>query len=202
MTDQNFIKRIFIGDNAAFRQFYIECRTLFMAYFTKHYPNTKISLTDLYQDSIMETWCQIVDGKMTEGHLRCSLTTYVISIGLNKMREGYRGLKKQDKLYDVLKKHPDAYSVVGESKIPVLVTEDEHNDEYVLEKMNFLKAKYKKLGYPCSLLLRYTWYNNMTDNEILEAFGGYFANTNSLKTKRYKCRQTLNNMYNAWKISR
>lgn len=201
MVDREFLRSIFEGDNAAFQRFYEECRTLFLAYFSKHYPSTKVSLKDLYQDSIMELWSQIIDGKMTEERLKCLLSTYVISIGINKMREGYRGLQKQDKLAEALKEHPDSYLVSGGAKTPIFVIkeDEEEKEERIRERLCFLKAKYKDLGYPCTLLLRYTWYNNMTDNEILEAFGGYFANINSLKSKRFKCRQALNNMYDAWK---
>lgn len=201
MIDQQFLKSIFAGDNSAFQRFYGECRTLFLAYFSKHYPATKVSLTDLYQDSIMEFWAQIVDGKITEERLQCSPSTYVISIGINKMREGYRGLQKQDKLTEALKEHPDAYRVSAGTKTPVIIIDDRDEDykENLRNRLAFLKTQYEKLGYPCTLLLRYTWYNNMTDDDILKAFGGYFANTNSLKTKRFKCRKTLDNMYKAWK---
>ena len=58
-----------------------------------------------------------------------------------------------------------------------------------------------EMKYPCNMLLRYTWYDNMTDSKILEAFGGYFSNTDVIKSRRYKCHKTLLNMYNAWKIS-
>lgn len=200
MVDQQFLKSIFEGDNSAFQRFYGECRALFMAYFAKHYPTTKVPLKDLYQDSIMELWSQIVDGKMTEERLKCSLSTYVISIGINKMREGYRGLKKQDKLADALKEHPDAYHVSGSAKTPVFRIDDrdEAYKDNLRNRLAFLKTQYEKIGYPCTLLLRYTWYNKMTDDEILNAFDGYFKNTDSLKSKRFKCRKSLDNMYKAW----
>lgn len=200
MADQEFLKSIFEGDNTAFQRFYAECRALFMAYFTKHYPNSKVSLTDLYQDSIMEFWSQIIYGKITENSLRCSLSTYVISIGINKMRDGFRAILKKGKLLETLRDHPDSYRVSGGTSIPVTAIDsrEEIRDEEVRSKIEFLKDKYEDLGYPCSILLRYTWYNNMSDEKILEAFGGYFANKDSLKSKRFKCRKSLGNMYKAW----
>ena len=201
MVDQQFLKSIFSSDNTAFTRFYRECRTLFLAYFSKHYPTTKVSLTDLYQDSIMEFWSQIVSGKITEERLQCSPSTYVISIGINKMHEGDRGVKKIDKIIEALKQQPDAYRISGGVKIPILDIEDreEAQRENIRLRLEFLKQKYEEIGYPCTLLLRYTWYNKMSDDKILEAFGGYFANTNSLKSRRFKCRKTLDNMYKAWK---
>lgn len=201
MIDKQFLNSIFAGDNTAFTKLYKECRELFMAYFAKHYPGTKVSLQDLYQDSITELWSQIIDGKLTEDTLRCSLSTYVLSIGINKMREGYRGVQKADKIAEALKQRPATYRISGGAQTPILEIEDreEAEKENIRLRLEFLKKKYEELGYPCTLLLRYTWYNNMTDDKILEAFGGYFANTNSLKSKRFKCRKTLDNMYQAWK---
>ena len=203
MIDKQFLNSIFTGDNTAFTKLYEECRVLFMAFFAKHYPGTKVPLQDLYQDSITELWSQIIDGKLTEDSLRCSLSTYVISIGINKMREGYRGVKKADKISEALKQQPDAYRISGGVKTPILDLEDreEAQKENIRLRLEFLKKKYEELGYPCTLLLRYTWYNKMSDDKILEAFGGYFANTDSLKSKRFKCRKTLDNMYKAWKTS-
>lgn len=201
MIEKEFLASIFAGNNIAFQRFYGECRTLFLAYFSKHYPATKVSLTDLYQDSIMEFWSQIVDGKFSEEHLQCSLSTYVISIGINKMREGYRSVKKKAKIAKILQEQPDCYRISGGINIPIPQFDDreEAEKEDKRLRLKFLKEKYETLGYPCTLLLRYTWYNNMTDEKILEAFGGYFSNTNSLKTKRFKCRRSLNNMYKTWK---
>lgn len=200
MADQKFLKSIFEGDNTAFKRFYAECRALFMAYFTKNYPNSEVSLTDLYQDSIMEFWSQIIYGKITESSLRCSPSTYVISIGKNKIRDGIRAIQKGNELIDAMEEHPGSYITSGGTNTPVPINDnsEEMSNEDVRQKIEFLKAKYEDLGYPCAILLRYTWYNNMSDEKILEAFGGYFANTDSLKSKRFKCRKSLGNMYKAW----
>lgn len=199
--DQHFLTKIFLGDSSAFQEFYGECRDLFMAYFSKHYPDSKVSFTDLYQDAVLEFWTQVKDCKITQDSLHCSLSTYVIAIGINKMREGYRGILRRNKLYDTLKKHPDSYRVSGGTHTPIPEIDDREETENEEKRLRlvFLRKKYQDLGYPCTLLLRYTWYDNLTDNDILAKFDGYFANTNSLKTKRFKCRQTLNNMYLAFK---
>ena len=109
MVDYQFLKSIFADENTAFTKLYGECRELFLAFFAKHYPGTKVSLTDLYQDSIMELWSQIVDGRITEERLKCSLSTYVISIGINKMHEEYRGLEKQYKGQEKMLNDDDLY---------------------------------------------------------------------------------------------
>lgn len=240
MIDKQFLNSIFTGDNTAFTKLYKECRMLFMAFFAKHYPSTKVPLQDLYQDSIIELWSQIIDGKLTEKSLRCSLSTYVISIGVNKLKEETRRIVKDSKLKKgepIFKKDKSALENVedeneedSKNSYPLqskkqqkelecdtrinqalyrkqrriqINPQDESDDviERLSEWTEFLQKKYEELGYPCNQLLRDTWYNDLTDNEILEAFGGYFLNTNVIKTKRYKCHKALLNMYKAWKIS-
>lgn len=200
MDEQRFLNDIFSGDNAAFQRLYTECRALFLAYFSRHYPGSGISLTDLYQDSIMELWSQIVDGKITRNNLRCSISTYVISVGRNKMREGYRGLQRRSRIEEALTLHPDSYHVSACARTPVMNPADSDEDEKqrLRQWSEFLGRKYEELGYPCNRLLRCTWYEGMSDNDILKEFDGYFANTNVIKSKRYKCHKALLNMFNIW----
>ena len=214
---------------------------MFLAYLSKQYPDTKVSLPKLYQDTIVELWSQIYDHKITEDTLNCKLSTYIISIGKNKLKEETRNLLKNSKLNagepiykkrkavievmdkdeDYIKKYPlqskkqqkeldtrinDILYKIESKLRPVFLSE---SDPMVLEelqrerqeKIEYITQKYMEMKYPCNMLLRYTWYDNMTDSKILEAFGGYFSNTDVIKSRRYKCHKTLLNMYNAWKIS-
>ncbi len=197
MIDQQLRNSIFAGNNVAFTLFYEKTREKFMAYFSKKYPDKKDSFPDLFQDSTMELWSQIIDRKITEQSLKCSLETYVISIGINKMHEDFRRIVKKNKIAETLKYRPDSYH----NNKPMFLDNsgDEARNERLCEWSDFLKNKYEDLPFPCNQLLRDTWYNEMTDKEILEAFNGYFDNTNVIKTKRYKCHKTLLNMFNAWK---
>ena len=240
MIDKQFLNSIFAGDNAAFTKLYKECRELFMAYFAKHYPGTKVSLQDLYQDSIIELWSKIMDGKLTEEGLTCKLSTFVISIGENKLKEETRKIvkdsrlkkgepifKKRKSIFEPLEDDNDvedtkAYPLQSKKQQKELehdtrinqtlyliqrkvqiVPQDDSDDaiERLREWSDFLQTKYEDLGYPCNQLLRETWYNDLTDNEIMGVFGGYFSNTNVIKTKRYKCHKALLNMFKAWKCS-
>ena len=240
MINQQFLKKIFAGDNAAFQQFYGECRTLFLAHFHKRYPKTKVSLTDLYQDTVMELWSKIMEGRLTEESLTCKLSSFVISIGENKLKEETRRIikdsrlkkgepifKKRKSVLDTLEDEDEtddtkAYPLQSKKqqkelerdtrinqtlylmqrKVQINSQEDSDDAiERLREWSEFLQKKYEELGYPCNQLLRDTWYNDLTDNEIMEAFGGYFSNTNVIKTKRYRCHKALLNMFNAWKYS-
>ena len=240
MIDKQFLNSIFAGDNIAFTKLYKECRELFMAYFAKHYPGTKVNVPDLYQEAIIQLWSNIMAGKISEKGFTTErgLFSYVIEIGINKFKEESRKLSKDDKLKKgerVYKKrstnseetenneedtekfplqskkqqqelekmtriNETAYLLYNKKQVDPYQDSDE-SLERLLEWSEFLREKYEELGYPCNQLLRDTWYNNMTDSDILEAFGGYFSNTNVVKTKRYKCHKALLNMFNAWKGS-
>ncbi len=233
--DQEFLKSIFAGDNTAFQKFYAECRSLFLASLHKQYPYTTVSLEDLYQDSVMELWSQIIDGKLTEDRLTRSLASYIIGIGINKLKEESRRIKKDSKLKKgepIFKKHRTPIEEIDEDtedsrafplqskkqqtelkrdtaindilyrfqrKVQIDLDDDtDESTELLREWSDFLQLKYEELGYPCNKLLKDTWYNNMTDDEILQDFSEY-ANTNVIKSKRYKCHKALLNMFNAWR---
>ena len=241
MDEQLFLKSIFAGDNAAFKVFYEDCRSLFLAFFNKHHPGARVNIRDLYQESVIQLWSNIMDGKVSESGFssKRGLYSYVIQIGLNKFMEELRKVSKNDKLKKgelVFKKrttktdeieeddkelfplqskkqqeeierstriNDKAYQLYNKKQVDPFEDPDNTKDrkERILEWSHFLREKYEELGYPCSQLLRDTWYNNMSDSEIIDAFGGYFSNTNVVKTKRYKCHKALLNMFNAWKVS-
>lgn len=204
MADKQFTQSIFNGDNDAFQELYAECRALFLSYFKKHYPAIGIEdLKDIYQDSIVEFWSQIIDGRITEENLNCMPSTYIISIGRNKMGESSRKSKRNNKLMESLKIQPDSYHVTNGTTTPVLNMNDveERDKEKMRSQIEFLKERYEHLGYPCTLLLRYTWYEDMDDDKILKAFDGYFSSTDSVKSKRFKCRKKLSDMYSIWRKS-
>ena len=108
--------------------------------------------------------------------------------------------KQQQELERMTRINETAYLLYNKRLVDPYQDSDESLDR-LLEWSEFLRKKYEELGYPCNQLLRDTWYNNMTDSDILYAFGGYFSNTNVVKTKRYKCHKALLNMFNAWKSS-
>lgn len=99
-----------------------------------------------------------------------------------------------------LKTQPDSYRIANGVSTPVLNLDDveERDREKMQSKLDFVKERYESLGYPCTLLLRYTWYEDMDDDKIVKAFDGYFSGTDSVKSKRFKCRKKLSDMYNIW----
>lgn len=201
MADNQFTQSIFDGNSEAFKKLYVECRSLFLSYFKKHYPAAGIEdLKDIYQDSIVEFWSQIIDGRITEENLKCAPSTYIIGIGRNKMGESSRKSKRNNKLMESLKIQPDSYHVTNGTTTPVPNLDDveERDREKMRSQIEFLKERYEHLGYPCTLLLRYTWYEDMDDDKIMKAFNGHFSSTDSVKSKRFKCRKTLSDMYDSW----
>ena len=89
-TDERVIEAIFKGDSSAFSGFVNDNQELFFAYFRKHFPSSKNSLKDVFQEACIALWTQIVDGKMTRDKLQVDLSTYLVSIGRNKFLEETR----------------------------------------------------------------------------------------------------------------
>ena len=83
-TERSILEGLFAGSNAAFYRFDKDNRDLFEAFFKKHYPNSAVVISDLYQESIMELWLQIAEGRMTQSKLTVHPSSYLISIGSYK----------------------------------------------------------------------------------------------------------------------
>lgn len=190
-SDQQLIDAILSRDDSVWISFYEECRDRFIAYFRKKYPNTTVDLFDLYHDAIMAVWSQIIEGRQ----ITVKLSTYVISVGINKMHEMHRNEKKKESIKTGLGTTPTNFMT---SKGVLKPLTDIHDIDDYQEKLDFVKEKIKELKFPCDKILQDTWYYNMTDEEILADFEGYFKNTNVIKSRRFKCHKALKNMYKAW----
>lgn len=71
------------SDEAEISNLYLLYREPFMAFALKHFDYDRESAADLYQDSFMALYQNIVEGRIT--HLSASLKTYLFQIGKFKM---------------------------------------------------------------------------------------------------------------------
>lgn len=104
-TDKSILEGLFAGRNSAYYAFDKENRDLFIAYFNKHFPSSRVEIADVYQEAILELWQQIMKGVLTQANLSGDIVTYLISIGRNKFfsasrkNEQYSRLKKNGRVY-------------------------------------------------------------------------------------------------------
>ena len=90
-TDKSIVDGLFAGDSTAFTKFFgEENRALFERFFLKHFPKSSLSIPDIYQESCMELWRQISEGRLARSSLNVDIFTYLTSIGRNKYFEQVR----------------------------------------------------------------------------------------------------------------
>ena len=232
-TDRSILEGLFAGNNLAFYRFDKDNRNLFEAYFHKHFPSTSVDIGDLYQETILELWSQIMDGRLTQSTLTVDISSYLIAIGRNKFFEEarkhdkYSRLKKGERVFRKRRAAMDEAEASEDSNVyslqskkqqqelnssineqayeisrPVqvdLYREDEKTAVAKrIEKQQFIEEQVRKMEEPCKSVIRDTWWNDLTDEEIIRVSNGLFPTTNAVKTRRYRCHQKLKGLIADW----
>lgn len=217
-TDERVIEAIFKGDSSAFSGFVNDNQELFFAYFRKHFPSSKNSLKDVFQEACIVLWTQIVDGKMTRDKLKVDLSTYLLSIGRNKFMEETRSGIRIAKLKVDL---PFRRKKEIEESNPHIIKEDINDpwlqqrrlEEQAQKEMNpvillettdswvpadkeeewraYILQLVLEMQEPCRSILRLTWWNDFSDEQIMKSSNGLFTTTGAVKTRRFRCHKKL-----------
>jgi RNA polymerase sigma factor (sigma-70 family) len=69
---------------------------------------------------------------------------------------------------------------------------EEYQDLENKERAEIMQSCIDQLGTTCKKVLMYYYYEGMSMQEIAEKLG--FANTNTAKTKKYKCKKKLDTL--------
>ena len=219
--NDSLIDTLFAGDSSALTVLFTDFRNLFERYFLKHYPKSESKIPDLFQDSIMELWSQIIDGRLTKDKLKVSLATYLISIGRNKYNESVRKVIRFNRFKNDIPQYvrkekteeepedPNAIQSKKQQKEldtninanlymkerPIGIYEynisDEDYKQKRLEVLKFVEEQVGKMEKPCRFILISTWYNNMRDEEIMKMSGGLYNTISAVKTRRFRCHKKL-----------
>ncbi len=127
---------------------------------------------DIFQDGIIIFYKYVVAGRYRDDlEISGFLFTVCKNLWINKV--------KHDKM--VIRLSDAHESSDNEKNILELIVSREREEE--------VKHMMKELGERCRELLQYVFYYQLTTREICEKMG--FANENTLKTKKYKCKQRL-----------
>lgn len=81
MAFDDIIKRVKNGDKKAFNTMYLAFRDGFISFFTSKYALDKASCCDLYQQTMLQVYENIMMGKLDE--IQSTLKTYVFGVGKN-----------------------------------------------------------------------------------------------------------------------
>ena len=132
---------------------------------------------ELVSDAVIVTVGNIGKGKFTFEDT--DPVTYAIAVAKNLLFNRLR------------KKKLDTVSIENVTHLPGF--DPEANDQKK-EQQLIIGAMLDKLEDPCRQLIRWRYYDNLKDEEIMERKLSHFTTLNSLKSQRCKCLKKLSDM--------
>ena len=164
MKDSEIMSAISKGDESALDYLYKKYYRM-MTRIVISNSGTEDEAKDLYQDALEVFWQKVRSGNLV---LTSKISTYLYSICLNLWR---KELDRKSRLSH----------------------EEKDGAEYVDyeqgERIRIVHESINDLGDTCRKILSYYYFDNMSMSEIAERLG--FANTDTAKTKKYKCKKRL-----------
>ncbi len=94
---RKLLQRIRSGEQKALEEFYVEQYEPFLAWLQKQYSITEEMATDIYQESILLMYRNILEGRFEEKN--SSLKTYLYAIGKNTCLAKLRKQQKEQQLF-------------------------------------------------------------------------------------------------------
>ncbi|UXX80097.1 sigma-70 family RNA polymerase sigma factor [Reichenbachiella carrageenanivorans] len=167
MKDHEVLARVSRGDEGALDYLY-----------KKHYKMmTRIVLNnngsedeakDVFQDALLVFWQKAVAGKLV---LTSKISTYIYSICLNLWR-----------------KELDRKSRLSSEEVEQSIYQEYEKNE----RIKIITDCINQLGDTCRRILTYHYFDGLSMTDIADKLG--FANTDTAKTKKYKCKKKLDLM--------
>lgn len=176
MTDSEYIEGFRNNDERIIGTFYNKHRSKFFAYFRNHYDKSIEELNDLFQDSCVAVWQNVRSGKFT-ATAQSSLETYLFAVGKYKMMA-------QDRKYKEMTTDNDLQNMN-------LTDSSEETVEQKESRLNTIEQTVRNFPSPCSDILIMHYWKQYSNEKIAEEMG--YQNTDTVKTKKYKCMQRLKN---------
>jgi RNA polymerase sigma factor (sigma-70 family) len=167
MNDKEIFERICQGDEKALEVLYKKYYRM-MTKLVISNSGTEQEAKDIYQDALVVFWQKAVSGNLV---LTSKISTYIYSICQNLWRKELDRKKR-------------------------LSNEEKDGVEYVdvdsKEKARIIHECIDQLGDTCKQVLMYYYFDGLSMQDIADKLG--FANTNTAKTKKYKCKKKLDEL--------
>ncbi len=168
MSDEEVIAKIKKGDERALDFLYKKNYKMMTNMIIKN-NGSEDEAKDIYQEALIVVWQKVLSPDFV---LSSKLSTYLYSICQNLWR---KELERKNR-------H------TGEEEI----TKTEITDIDKKERIEVINQCINDLGETCRSILTYYYFDDMSMAEIAEKMG--FANADTAKTKKYKCKQELDKM--------
>lgn len=170
INEKEIFERICKGDEKALEYLYQKYYRM-MTKMVITNSGTEEEARDVYQDALIVFWQKATSGNLV---LTSKMSTYIYSICQNLWR------KELDRKKRLSNEERDS---------PVSIDTDSAEREKILAKC------IDQLGETCKKVLMFYYFEEMSMQDIAEKLG--FANTDTAKTKKYKCKKKLDELVKA-----
>lgn len=167
MKDSEILERIGRGDERILDHLYSKYYRM-MTKLVLSNSGTEEEAKDVYQEALLAFWQKASSGKLV---LTSKISTYLYSICLNQWR---KELDRKSRL--------SSEEVDGEEFQP-------HDAK---ERLKIVKECIEELGDVCKGVLTYYYFDGLGMKDIAEKMN--FSNTDTAKTKKYKCKKKLDSL--------
>ena len=190
MNNKEYIKRFTVNDQSAMAGFYDRFYPQFVSYFRNKYKKPEDYSMDLFHDSYMAMYDNILCGKLTEANLTSSLYQYLLGIAIRKMQAGDRKSHEFDKVNLYHKGDGEEEMLDIRVQKQMMDAADVEESERKHEELkDFVERAVAELNPPCDELLRHFYWDRLSGVEIAEAMN--YSNADSVKTQKNKCMKKL-----------
>ncbi len=171
MKDLEIIAKIKQGDESALDFLYKKNFKMMLKMILKN-NGSEEEAKDIYQEALIVFWQKVIADKNFT--LTSKISTYLYSICQNLWRK------------ELERKKRHTYEQPERSEFP---------DQDARERGEIIQQCLRELGDTCRKILTYYYFDRLSMVEIAERLG--FANADTAKTKKYKCKKELDNKIKA-----
>ena len=167
MNDQEILARLKQGDENTLDLLYKTHYRMMIKLIIKN-NGTEEEAKDIYQESLIVLWQKAKDDNFV---LTSKISTYLYSICLNLWR---KELERKKRFSYEVKEGTDVMEMDRDERIKII------------------NQCIQRLGDTCREVLTYYYFDRLSMVEIAEKMG--FANADTSKTKKYKCKKELDQL--------
>lgn len=167
MKDSEILDRISRGDERVLDHLYKKYYRMMIKIVLSN-NGTEDEAKDVYQEALLAFWQKAARGDLV---LTSKISTYLYSICLNQWR---KELDRKSRL--------SSEEVDGE----------DYQQHEAKERLKIVKECIEQLGDVCKNVLTYYYFDGLNMQDIAKKMK--FANTDTAKTKKYKCKKKLDSL--------
>jgi RNA polymerase sigma factor (sigma-70 family) len=170
MKDQEIIDQILRKDEKALDFLYTKNYRMMTKLIIKN-SGTEDEAKDIFQEALIVFWQKIIRKELT---LTSKISTYLYSVCWNLWR---KELERKKRL---------SHEEVEGTTIP------NHDSQ---EQIMAIRGVVNSMGETCRKVLSYYYFDGLSMKEVADKLG--FANSDTAKTKKYKCKKELDKLVKA-----